>query len=124
MKVRCDDCMSIFDENYIEKNVMSGEENCPICGAIGCLMNMEEETENYKKFRDWLTTNISVTDLVNFDDDNDNDTLKGIVHDIVKELRTDKKCPHCDALLYLSDLPEYEYVCVECEENFYECEVK
>ena len=64
-----------------------------------------------------------MTDLVNFDDEND-DALLIHIHNIVKELRTDKKCPHCDASLYCSDLPQYDYVCIECEENFYECEVK
>lgn len=122
MRVRCNDCMSIFDENYIDVNVISGDEFCPICNSPH-LMDMEEETENYKKFRDVLTHHIGVTTLVNFDDEN-NDELVGAVHDIVRELLTDKKCPHCDALLYLSDLPDYEYVCIECEENFYEIEVK
>jgi hypothetical protein len=115
--------MSVFDENYIERNLISEEESCPICGRIGCLMDMEEETENYKKFRDALTNNLSVTDLVYFDE-YDDETLNILIHNIVKDLATDKKCPHCNAQLYLSDLPEYDYICVECEENFYECEVK
>ena len=50
MKIRCNDCMSIFDENYVEKNLINGEESCPVCGRVGCLMDMEDETENYKKF--------------------------------------------------------------------------
>lgn len=123
MRVRCNDCMSIFDENYIEVNILSGEESCPICGRVGCLMDVEEETENYKKFKETLVDNIGVPTLVNFDEEND-DALVIIVHNIVKELLTDKRCPHCDALLYCSDLPQYDYVCIECEENFYECEVK
>lgn len=123
MRVRCNDCMSVFDENYIEVNIINGEESCPICGRIGCLMDVEEETENYKKFKDVLVDNIGVPTLVNFDDEND-DALVIIVHNIVKELLTDKRCPHCDAPLYYSDLPQYDYVCIECEENFYECEVK
>lgn len=123
MKIRCNDCMSIFDENYVEKNLINGEESCPVCGRVGCLMDMEDETENYKKFKEILVNNIGAPTLVNFDDEND-DALVIIVHNIVKELLTDKRCPHCDAPLYCSDLPDYEYVCIECEENFYECEVK
>ena len=42
---------------------------------------------------------------------------------IEKELRTNKKCPHCGGTLYLSDVPHYEYVCPICDENFYEIEV-
>ncbi len=121
MKIRCNDCMSVFDEKYIVIKGRDGEESCPVCGNVGCLMDVEE-TENYERFRNVLTYNIGVPTLVNFDDGNDSD-LEDAVHDIVKELRTDKKCPCCDAPLYCSDLPEYEYVCVECDENFYECEV-
>lgn len=123
MRVRCNDCMSVFDDNYIERNLISDEESCPICGRIGCLMDLEDETENYKKFRGVLENNIGVPTLVNFDEGND-DAFVIVVHNIVKELLTEKKCPHCDAPLYCSDLPQYDYVCIECEENFYECEVE
>lgn len=35
-----------------------------------------------------------------------------------------KKCPKCGSQLLESDLPQYSYLCFECDENFYECEVK
>lgn len=38
---------------------------------------------------------------------------------VLKELRTDKICPCCKRPLYLSDLPQYEYVCPVCDENFF-----
>lgn len=34
-----------------------------------------------------------------------------------------KKCPKCGNLLHPSDVVGYEYVCYQCDENFYECEV-
>lgn len=37
---------------------------------------------------------------------------------------TDKSCPKCGETLFCSDIAEYDYVCTECDENFYECEVK
>ena len=122
MRIICEHCESIFHEDYLVVNGISGEAFCPICDMP---INFDDpvETENYKKFRDTLADNISVPALVNFDDEK-NDELVIIVHNIVKELLTDKKCPHCDAPLYLSDLPDYEYVCIECEENFYGIEVK
>ena len=43
--------------------------------------------------------------------------------DVIKKCKTDKECPHCRGSLYLSDLPQYEYVCPECEENFFNIEV-
>jgi acetyl-CoA carboxylase beta subunit len=36
---------------------------------------------------------------------------------------TDKVCPKCNNILYDTDVEGYEYVCLECDENFYECEV-
>lgn len=123
MKVRCNNCMSVFDEKYIVVDPASEKESCPVCGRIGCLMDIKDETENYKKFRSALEDNIGVPTLVNFDEEND-DALVIVVHNIVKELKTDKKCPNCHAKLYCSDLPQYEYVCADCEVNFYEFEVK
>ena len=37
---------------------------------------------------------------------------------------TNKECPRCGRVLYLSDVEDYEYVCTYCDENFYEIEVK
>ena len=55
------------------------------------------------------------------------DELRDIViplEETIEECRTNKECPHCRSLLYLSDLPQYDYVCCGCYENFYESEVK
>jgi uncharacterized OB-fold protein len=35
-----------------------------------------------------------------------------------------KKCPQCGNYLYPPDVRGYQYTCYECDENFYECEVK
>lgn len=42
---------------------------------------------------------------------------------LIDMLITEKRCPHCGRPLFLSDLEQYDYVCSECDENFYECEV-
>lgn len=42
MKVRCNECMSIFDEVYIDQNSYDGDEYCPCCGRIGALMDVSE----------------------------------------------------------------------------------
>lgn len=39
------------------------------------------------------------------------------------ECKTNMKCPFCGDYLYLSDLPQYDYICYTCDENFYGCEV-
>ena len=52
-----------------------------------------------------------------------NDIIKPLA-ETIKECETERICPFCGSKLYLSDLPQYDYVCAECDENFYECEVK
>ena len=119
MKIKCNFCESVFDERYIAER--DNEEICPCCKKTNYLMDVEE-TDNYIQFTQEVLNRISVNDLVNFDDGLDN--LDIIVHDIVKAIKTERKCPRCNSPLYLSDLPEYDYVCVDCNENFYECEVR
>lgn len=119
MKVQCNNCQSYFDEKYIKE--IENEEVCPCCGRAGYLVDAET-TMNYLHFEQAVLNRVSVCDLVACD--NGDDDLDYAVHSIVKDIETDKKCPSCGSMLYCSDLPEYDYVCVECEENFYDCEVK
>ena len=37
---------------------------------------------------------------------------------VIGELRTDETCRHCNGYLFKSDLPQYDYVCPMCNENF------
>ena len=37
---------------------------------------------------------------------------------VLKKLQTKEHCPKCGYSLYKSDLPHYDYVCPECNENF------
>ena len=54
----------------------------------------------------------------------DNEVLDDInevlqpLNDVIEKLRTNEDCIHCGNYLYLSDLPQYEYVCPACDENF------
>lgn len=43
MKVRCNNCMAVFDEPEIIYNEKSNTEACPHCGKIGCLMDLTDE---------------------------------------------------------------------------------
>ena len=120
MKVQCNNCRSYFDEKYIKE--IESEEVCPCCGRAEYMVDAEE-TMNYLHFEHAVLNRISVADLVAFDDGTD-ECFDYVMHEIRKDIETDKECPRCGSKLYCSDLPEYDYVCVECEENFYECEVK
>lgn len=42
MKVRCNWCMKEMDEEDIPVND-EGDEYCPKCGTVGCLMDLTDE---------------------------------------------------------------------------------
>ena len=42
MKVRCNNCMAVFDEEEIPVDE-DGDEYCPECGTTGCLMDLTDE---------------------------------------------------------------------------------
>lgn len=44
-------------------------------------------------------------------------------HKIHSQYGTDKKCFRCGSQLLISDLKQYEYLCLECNENFYSFEI-
>lgn len=93
--------------------------------------------DNFKKHQE-VISGLSVADIVKVVDyvnelagfipqDNEvldclDDTVKPFVQ-VRNTLRADKECPKCRGHLFLSDVPGYEYVCPECDENFFECEV-
>ena len=37
---------------------------------------------------------------------------------LLSNLQTEEKCTKCGKDLYKSDLPQYDYYCIECDENF------
>lgn len=43
MKVRCNNCMEIFDEEDIMLINLNGNEVCPCCGRSGCIADIEKE---------------------------------------------------------------------------------
>ena len=50
--------------------------------------------------------------------------IKDPLENVIKKCKTEKECPHCGHRLFKSDLPQYDYVCVKCDENFYEGEIR
>lgn len=37
---------------------------------------------------------------------------------VIDQCRIDEECPRCGCYLFRSDLPQYSFVCAECDENF------
>lgn len=93
---------------------------------------------NYEKYQE-AKCDLELTDIVNAFDYiqalmwyvPQDSAVREYYDDVIKPLDkfvaaclTDKECPKCGRNLFLSDVEEYEYVCTECDENFYESEVK
>lgn len=50
MKVRCNYCLSVFDEKYIVAHENGDDLICPCCGQVRCIMDVpEEEFPQYYK---------------------------------------------------------------------------
>ena len=49
MKVRCNNCMEVFDEKEIIYNEDLDREFCPYCGKAGCLMDLLEDMSDEKE---------------------------------------------------------------------------
>lgn len=41
---------------------------------------------------------------------------------LYRKYGTDKKCFRCGSQLLISDLKEYKYLCLNCDENYYKFE--
>lgn len=58
-----------------------------------------------------------------YTEDNE-DKLKQIEHNLYSKYGIDKKCFRCGSQLLISDLKDYKYLCINCDENFYEFEIE
>lgn len=93
----------------------------------------EQETQNYQRYVKELLSTISLGDILRLSNlvtalcdlippekelVEETVLLIETMDDRLAEFRTDNPCPRCGQPLYLSDLPQYNEVCYECEENF------
>lgn len=68
-----------------------------------------------------------LADLLNdYEQIDDSEIIKKgkLKYEIFDKFGTDKKCFRCGSQLLVSDLPDYTYLCFECDENMYGFEVK
>lgn len=79
-------------------------------------MNENNGTKNYQKW------NAITQELKSLHVDVDIYTFFRVMK-LFNQIKTEKHCPHCNGTLLLSDLKQYDYLCPECDENFYECEI-
>ena len=102
------------------------------------LYEQTDVTDNYAEHQKAIN-NLSVTDLIETVDyikllsifipknnevlDNLNDIVEPF-EKVIKRLKTNITCPYCGKELFKSDLPDYDYVCENCNENFYTTETK
>ena len=50
--------------------------------------------------------------------------MNAYVQRVIEDTKKKNICPKCGKYLYNSDIKSYEYICYNCEENFYGIEVK
>lgn len=95
---------------------------------------MNEATENFKDVQKeistlWLGDIMGAYDIINclrvgIKPTSDIEPVVTALEKVIARCTTGVKCPRCGNQLFKSDMPQYDYVCFECEENFYKCEVK
>lgn len=102
------------------------------------LYKQTDVTDNYSEHQKAIN-NLSVTDLIETVDyikllstfipennevlDNLDDVVKPF-EKVIERLKTNVTCPHCGKELFKSDLPDYDFVCKDCDENFFTIETK
>ena len=92
--------------------------------VIATVFEEHNETENYKKFVEALVSSVSIDAIVEYVNGDEDDLLFTQMQDVVRKTVTNVFCPKCDSRLFYSDLPQYDYTCAYCDENFCECEVR
>lgn len=87
-------------------------EICSNCGSLEAIEEfMKHQKESLQKLLDQYYQ--------------EEDTIKKneLKQKIYQKFGTNKKCFRCGNQLLVSDLKEYKYLCLNCDENFYEFEV-
>lgn len=86
----------------------------------------ENATENYKKYvatASQIDFSILIEVRNQLDPEKNQKQIK-LIDEILKPfVAVGKKCPKCGEQMFISDLPQYDYVCYNCDENFFECEL-
>ena len=94
---------------------------------------MSKETTNYSIYKSEMLSSISLGDMIRMENmisalcdllPRQTELVEeatALIEDVGDKLaifRTGNHCPRCGLPLYLSDLPQYDETCYECEENF------
>lgn len=85
------------------------------------------QSKNYRAYRAKLLNSVSLGLLVQMEQylaaperaqAEDAQTLADEARRVLRQFQTHRLCPRCGTSLYLSDLPQYDFVCHTCDENF------
>ena len=94
---------------------------------------MSRKTKNYSIYEHQMLGDISLGDLIRMEDMISHlcdllpeqkeivEEASALIEDVggkLEKFHTGNFCPRCGLPLYLSDLPQYDEVCYECDENF------
>jgi len=122
-------------ENCEREYIILNDEQVDVLSEDGNYwVQLGPRTENYAAHMEAISS-LSITHVVKAVDyivalsqflNNDNEILDDMdsilepFYTVINKLRTEETCRHgdCGSNLYKSDLPQYDYVCSECDENF------
>ena len=88
-------------------------------------MTTRELIKELEKQKDMIGTGFFDQELLEkyyMANENEEDT-KEIETELYKNYGTDTYCPRCRHQLLVSDLKDYKYLCLNCNENFYGMEI-
>lgn len=93
------------------------------CEYIG-----DEDTQSITKLEE-RNTIINAIDLMGDlynkaykDEENKEEIGEEVVYNETLKPKSAVNCPHCGKEMYISDIIDYAYVCLNCDENFYSME--
>lgn len=70
----------------------------------------------------WIKRKLLTRDLDKLENTKDSKERRFILDNIYRKFGTNRKCFRCCTRLVISDLPQYDYLCLQCDENFFYCE--
>lgn len=85
--------------------------------------NFEVLKEIKRDFQKLGNTNYDATNIMEVYDSIFEKYYDRVKFENKDDILTDVKCPHCSNDLFISDIIYYDYVCNDCDENFYSCEL-
>lgn len=146
LEARLDDCLEMLEDQGYTPEAVAREDGLVIYAADGNIyyewqidsVAVTEETERddleiTSQYKEYLQRRggldsflikllIQTRDAVSQGASGISGELLEEIDRYINRFSMDARCPRCGRRLFLSDLPQYAYVCYDCDENFFDIE--